>query len=98
MKTKRMSNKRRDGRVTRGSGNVFADLGFDPAEAAELQVKAELTRQIYNRVKALRLTQVQAAARLGCESTGRLEADARAVHWLLDGPPDRTPQCASGRC
>jgi predicted XRE-type DNA-binding protein len=44
---------------------VFADLGFSPAEAGELQVKAELTRQIYHRIKAMRLTQVQAADRLG---------------------------------
>ena len=51
--------------VTRGSGNVFADLGFDEVEAEELQVKAELTRQIYNRIKALGLTQRQAGARLG---------------------------------
>lgn len=49
--------------VTRGSGNVFADLGFEDAE--ELQVKAELTRQICNRVRTLKLTQVQAGARLG---------------------------------
>jgi len=51
--------------VTRGSGNVFADLGFDEVEAEELQVKAELTRQIYNRIKALGLTQKQAGIRLG---------------------------------
>src|SRR5712692_3821385 len=49
--------------VTRGSGNVFADLGFEDAE--ELQVKAALTRQIANRIKAFGLTQVQAGTRLG---------------------------------
>jgi predicted XRE-type DNA-binding protein len=49
--------------VTRGSGNVFADLGFEDAE--ELQVKAALTRQIANRIKALGLTQLQAGTRLG---------------------------------
>src|SRR6266446_3099128 len=49
--------------VTRGSGNVFADLGFE--DPAELQVKAELTRQIANRIKALGLTQLQAGVRLG---------------------------------
>ena len=52
-------------RVSRGSGNVFADLGFKADEAAELQVKAELTRQIYKRIQSLDLTQTQAAARLG---------------------------------
>ena len=50
--------------VTRGSGNVFADLGFDEVEAGELQVKAELTCQIYNRMQALGLTQQQAGTRL----------------------------------
>ena len=49
--------------VTHGSGNVFADLGFDDAE--ELQVKAGLIYQISNRVKALGLTQAQAGERLG---------------------------------
>jgi predicted XRE-type DNA-binding protein len=49
--------------VTRGSGNVFADLGFEEAE--ELQVKAALTRQIANRIKAFGLTQLQAGTRHG---------------------------------
>ena len=49
--------------VTRGSGNVFADLGFQDAE--ELQVKAALTRQIASRIKAFGLTQIQAGTRLG---------------------------------
>lgn len=49
--------------VTHGSGNVFADLGFE--DAAELQVKAGLTHQISNRIKALGLTQAQAGAQLG---------------------------------
>jgi predicted XRE-type DNA-binding protein len=51
--------------VTRGSDNVFVDLGFSPAEAADLRVKAELTLQIHRRIKQLGLTQVKAAARLG---------------------------------
>lgn len=52
-------------RVFRGSGNVFADLGFPEKEAAELKVKAELTLQIHQRIKALALTQARAAGRLG---------------------------------
>ena len=51
--------------VTRGSGNVFADLGFADVEAKELQLKAELTRHIYNRIQDLGLTQRQAGTRLG---------------------------------
>jgi len=53
----------KDVSVTRGSGNVFADLGFE--DAGELQIKAELTRQIYNRIMTLDLTQVQAGKLLG---------------------------------
>jgi len=45
--------------VMEGSGNVFADLYLANADA--LQVKAELTRQRYNRTTALGLSQVQAA-------------------------------------
>jgi predicted XRE-type DNA-binding protein len=49
--------------VVHGSGNVFADIGLPDAE--ELQIKAELTRQLYHRIKTLGLTQVDAAKRLG---------------------------------
>ena len=51
--------------VTPGSDNVFADLGFAPRRAAELKVKAQLTLKIYQRIKALCLTQAKAARRLG---------------------------------
>ncbi len=51
-------------RVLRGSDNVFTDLGFPPAEAAELKAKAELTWQIHQRIKQLGLTQVKAAHQL----------------------------------
>jgi predicted XRE-type DNA-binding protein len=49
--------------VTASSGNVFADLGL-PDAAAEL-VKAQLTYHIAKHIKALGLTQTQAAQRLG---------------------------------
>lgn len=49
--------------VHEGSGNVFADLGLPDAD--DLQLKAELARQICRRIKALALTQVLAAKRLG---------------------------------
>lgn len=64
MKTARTARSKRDAKVIHGSGNVFIDLGFNAAEAAELQAKAELTRQIYHRIKDLGLTQVQASRRL----------------------------------
>ena len=65
MKATRRIDAKAESRITRGSGNVFVDLGFSAREAAELQVKAELTRQIMNRIKQLGLTQVQAGRRLG---------------------------------
>lgn len=49
--------------VIEGSGNVFADLGLP--DAAELSLKAELTRQIINRTKVIGLNQSEAAKRLG---------------------------------
>ncbi len=49
--------------VVQGSGNVFADL--DLPDADDLQTKAELTRQLYRRIKALGLSQVKAAKALG---------------------------------
>ena len=49
--------------VTPGSRNVFADMGLPDAEG-EL-FKAELTYQIAKQIKALALTQSQAAHRLG---------------------------------
>ena len=49
--------------ITVSSGNVFSDLGLP--NAADLQTKAELTRQLYHRIKSLELSQVKAAKALG---------------------------------
>ena len=54
-------NKTRD--IVRGSGNVFADLGF--ADAEERQTKLRLAYALNAIVDARRLTQAAAAARLG---------------------------------
>jgi len=51
--------------VTRSSGNVFADVGL--ADSDTLIAKAELTRRISRAIQDLRLTQVQAAARMGID-------------------------------
>ena len=50
-------------RVTKGSGNIFADLGL-PNPEQEL-LKARLTLQIYKIVKERGLTQAQAGELLG---------------------------------
>ncbi len=49
--------------ITRGSGNVFADLGYSDAE--ERQTKLRLAHAINGVIARRRLTQVTAADRLG---------------------------------
>jgi predicted XRE-type DNA-binding protein len=46
--------------ITKGSFNVFEDLGFE--DAPELLAKAQLTYQIHTLIKKRRLTHRQAAA------------------------------------
>ncbi len=50
-------------KITRGSGNVFKDLGFDHPE--EYQAKAELALQIITIIADRALTQREAATRIG---------------------------------
>jgi len=52
-------------KTTKSSGNVFVDLGFDPAEAAVLQMRAKLMGDLRSYVEKNKLTQVEAAKRLG---------------------------------
>lgn len=51
--------------TTRSTGNVFVDLGFDPAEAAVLQMRANLMSDLRLYIERCGLTQAQAAKRLG---------------------------------
>jgi predicted XRE-type DNA-binding protein len=53
----------KDHAVTRGSGNVFADLGL--ADAEERQTKLRLAHALNAIVEAQKLTQAAAAERLG---------------------------------
>ena len=57
----RLSDKRR----TKGSGNVFLDLGFDPAEAKVMALRAEVMIRMEQYLKAQGWTQAEAAKRLG---------------------------------
>ena len=52
-------------KTTRSGGNVFVDLGFDPAEAAVLQMLANLMSDLRLYIEKQKLTQAQAAKRLG---------------------------------
>jgi len=65
--------------ITRGTGNVFADLGY--ADAEERQVKLRLAQAINDAIKRLRLTQTAASERLG---VGQPKVSALA-NYRLDG-------------
>lgn len=50
-----------DTNIYTSSGNVFIDLGFDPAEAAVLKLRSELMCKIKTHVQENNLTQTEAA-------------------------------------
>ncbi len=52
-------------KMTAGSGNVFADLGFSPEEASLLQMRADLMNELRQVIGARGWTQVAAARELG---------------------------------
>jgi len=52
-------------KVTRGSGNVFRDLGFGKAEAENLKLRSELMMRIDGYYRQSGLTQAAAAKVLG---------------------------------
>lgn len=52
-------------RIRRGSGNVFQDLGFPPAEAAHLLIRSDLMISLNQLLDERGLTQTRAAKLLG---------------------------------
>ncbi len=50
--------------IIESSGNVFADLGFDPAEAVILQMRAKLMSDLREYIQSSGMTQPAAAKRL----------------------------------
>ncbi len=73
--------------VRRGSGNVFADLGFP--NAGQEQLKAQLILQIYRTIKQRKLTQTQAGAILGVKQPNvsnlmRGQSGSFSVERLMD--------------
>lgn len=54
-----------DTTITKGSGNVFADLGFDLEEAQHLVLRSELMHAISGHVRDSGQTQQQAARLFG---------------------------------
>ncbi len=65
--TKRKEGKQADGveHITKSDGNVFADIGFDEAEAANLKIRAELIIALEKHVTRKKLKQREAAELFG---------------------------------
>ncbi len=77
--------------IHKSTGNVFRDIGFTPAEAAELTAKSMLITAIGETIKRRRLTQREAARRCGIDQPtlskvirGRMESVTidRLTAWL----------------
>ena len=50
--------------ITESSGNVFADLGFEPPEAAILEMRASLISDLRSYIQSSGMTQTEAAEKL----------------------------------
>jgi predicted XRE-type DNA-binding protein len=50
--------------ITKGTGNVFADLGFSPAESRNLRIRSEMMTALRKFIEKEGLTQADAAKRL----------------------------------
>jgi len=51
--------------MTKGSGNIFADLGFSAAESRSFQLRSQLITALRKFIEREGLTQAEAAQRLG---------------------------------
>jgi predicted XRE-type DNA-binding protein len=63
--------------VTKGSGNVFRDLGFSDEESEELLLKSSLLQAIQETIRGRKWKQIEAAA--------QLKIDQAKVSKLLSG-------------
>lgn len=55
----------REPKLTRSSGNVFAELGFPPEEITVLTMRSDLIARLRQHIERKGWTQAQAAAELG---------------------------------
>jgi predicted XRE-type DNA-binding protein len=67
--------------ITHGSNNVFADLGFAPAEAENLKIRADLMLALRERIQIQGWSIAKAAT--------ALQATTACVEDLLQGEIDR---------
>jgi len=52
-------------KITKSSGNVFTDLGFDDGEAVVLQMRSKLMNDLRDFISSSGMSQTEAAKRLG---------------------------------
>jgi predicted XRE-type DNA-binding protein len=51
--------------ITKGSGSVFADLGFSPVETRNLRLRSQMMTALRHFIEKEKWTQAEAARRLG---------------------------------
>ena len=77
--------------VTKGSGNIFRDLGFSEERSAELILKSSLLQALQDTIKEQGWKQVESATRLGIDQAkvskllaGQISGFSveRLVHYL----------------
>ncbi len=66
-----------DTRHIKSSGNIFLDLGFDPAEAKVMALRAEVMIRMEQHLRTQGWTQAEAANALGDHTAARVEAHQR---------------------
>jgi predicted XRE-type DNA-binding protein len=70
-------------RAVKSSGNVFADIGFGAADAAELAVKADLITLLVRAMRRRKLSREQAVA--------LCETDQPTLSEIINGKLDSVP-------
>ena len=56
-------------KMTKSSGNVFSDLGFDDGEAENLKLRSQLMQELEALIRTKGLTQTEAAEFLGIQQS-----------------------------
>src|SRR5207237_11331 len=79
-------------KITKGSPNIFRDLGFSPVEAEHLRVRAELMLALERLIARRRLTQGRAGARAQRYLARPPFAAARALKGMRPLDPYSRPR------
>jgi len=66
--------------ITPSSGNVFADIGFEPNEAANLQVRSQLLSELAAIIAESGMTQTEASTMLGIQQSRISDIKCGKIH------------------